>query len=226
MEFGTPQFWVAAMQIVVIDILLSGDNAVVIALACRSLPLEQRRWGIIWGVAGAIGVRVLLTFFAITLLDLPLLKVAGGILLVWIGVKLIRDEEEAEVEIPANDRLLAAIRTIILADVAMGVDNVIGVAGAAKGSLLLLLFGLALSIPLVVAGSQIIIRIIGRFPILILAGGGLLGFIAGDMIITDVVTRPWVDANARWLHWALPVAGVVLVVGLAKWLGRNQTQAT
>ena len=223
MEYGTPQFWVAAVEIIVINILLSGDNAVVIALACRDLPEKQRRWGIIWGAAGAIILRIILTFFAVALLAMPYLKIIGGILLLWIGVKLIADEEGGDHDVKASDRLMAAIRTIIIADLVMSIDNVIGVAAAAKGSVELLVFGLIVSIPLVIAGSQLIMKLIERFPFLILAGGGLLGFVAGEMIVTDTSILPWIDANAHWLHWVIPAAGVVFVVAVAKIMQRRRT---
>ena len=135
MEFGSPQFWISAVEIVVINILLSGDNAVVIALACRNLPFNQRRWGIIWGAVGAVVLRIILTFFAVRLLTLPYLNLIGGVLLLWIGVKLIADEDGDSHEVKAADRLMVAVRTIIVADLVMSLDNVIGVAGAAKGSI-------------------------------------------------------------------------------------------
>ena len=219
MEFGTPQFWLAGLEIIVINILLSGDNAVVIALACRNLPEKQRRWGIFWGAAGAIVLRIVLTIFAVSLLTLPWLKIIGAVLLLWIGVKLIADESgEGGHEIQATDQLFAAVRTVIIADLVMSLDNVIGVAAAAKGSLTLLIFGLVLSIPLVIVGSQLIMKAIERFPILIVAGGGLLGYVAGEMAVTDTAIADWINANAHWLHWGLPVAGIVLVVGVARLL--------
>lgn len=225
MDVGTAPFWLAALEIIVINVLLSGDNAVVIALACRNLPPAQRRWGIVWGAAGAIVLRIVLTFFAITLLKLPYLKIVGGVLLLWIGVKLIAEEDEGESagedSVRASDKLLAAVRTVIIADLVMSIDNVLGVAAAAKGSLLLLVFGLAVSIPLVIAGSQIIIRLVERVPLLILAGGGLLGFVAGEMLVEDVAIAPWINANAHVLHWIVPAGGIVLVVGVAKWMQRR-----
>ena len=223
MDFTTPQFWLAALEIIVINILLSGDNAVVIALACRNLPPKQRRWGVIWGAVGAIVLRIILTFFAVKLLQLPYLKLIGGVLLLWIGVKLIAEEEEEQEgkAVQASDKLLAAVRTVIIADLVMSIDNVLGVAAAAKGSLLLLVFGLVVSIPLVIAGSQIIMKLIERFPILILAGGGLLGFVAGEMFVEDVAVEPWIKANAHALVWVVPAAGVVIVIGIAKWLERR-----
>jgi YjbE family integral membrane protein len=228
MDIGTPQFWLAALEIVVINILLSGDNAVVIALACRNLPDHQRRWGVFWGAIGAIVLRIVLTFFAVSLLKLSWLKIAGGVLLVWIGIKLIAEEDgEGGSEVKASDRLLAAVRTVIIADVVMSIDNVLGVAAAAKGSLLLLVFGLVVSVPLVIGGAQLIMRLIERFPILIVAGGGLLGYVAGELIVEDSAIVDWVHAHASWLSWAAPTGGVVLVVGVAKWLqarrGRHAT---
>jgi YjbE family integral membrane protein len=231
LDFASTQFWLAALEIIVINVLLSGDNAVVIALACRNLPPKQRKWGVIWGAVGAIVLRIILTYFAVTLLELPYLKIIGGVLLLWIGVKLINEEEEddggeGEAKVAASDKLIAAVRTVIVADLVMSIDNVIGVAAAAKGSLVLLVFGLVVSIPLVIAGSQIIMRLIERFPILILAGGGLLGWVAGEMIVEDRALAPWIETNAHVLAWALPVAGVLLVVGVAKWMQARQAAGT
>ncbi|MFO1414438.1 MAG: TerC family protein [Burkholderiales bacterium] len=225
MDFGTTQFWLAALEIIVINVLLSGDNAVVIALACRNLPPAQRKWGVIWGAVGAIVLRIVLTYFAVTLLTLPYLKIVGGVLLLWIGVKLIAEEEDGgdgEEKVAASDKLMAAVRTVIVADLVMSIDNVLGVAAAAKGSLLLLVFGLVVSIPLVIAGSQIIMRLIERFPVLILAGGGLLGWVAGEMIVEDGALAPWIEGHAHVLQWAVPMAGVLLVVGVAKWMQSRQ----
>ena len=228
MEFGTPQFWLAGLEIIVINILLSGDNAVVIALACRNLPPGQRRWGIIWGAVGAILLRIVLTFFAVSLLKLSWLKIIGGVLLVWIGVKLIAEEGgEGGADIKASDRLWSAVRTVIIADVVMSIDNVLGVAAAAKGSLLLLVFGLVVSVPLVIGGAQLIMRLIERFPILIVAGGGLLGYVAGELIVEDSGIVDWVHAHAPWLSWGGPIAGIVLVVGVSRWLkSRHRGSAT
>jgi YjbE family integral membrane protein len=217
-EFGTPQFWVAALEIVVINILLSGDNAVVIALACRNLPRRQRRWGIVWGAFGAVVLRIVLTFFAVTLLRLPYLNIVGGVLLLWIGVKLIADDDGDGREVKPADRLMVAVRTIIVADLVMSLDNVIGVAGAAKGSTLLIVFGLIVSIPLVVVGAQVIMKLIERFPFLVVGGGGLLGYVAGEMMVEDTAVAPWINAHAHWMHWVVPVAGIAIVVGIARWL--------
>jgi len=219
-DLTTPEFWLAALQIIYINILLSGDNAVVIALACRELPPRQRRWGVIWGAAGAVVLRIVLTIFAVKLLALPWLKLVGGALLLWIGIKLIADEEGDDQGVAASDRLWSAVRTVIVADLVMSVDNVLGVAAAAKGSVPLLVFGLVVSIPLVVAGSQIILKLIERFPVIVLAGGGLLGWIAGQLLVEDAAVAPWIAAHARWLEWAAPVAGVVIVLGVAQWHSR------
>jgi YjbE family integral membrane protein len=219
MDFGTPQFWLAGLEIIVINILLSGDNAVVIALACRNLPPHQRRWGVFWGAVGAIVLRIILTFFAVSLLQLSFLKLIGGVLLLWIGIKLIAEEDSEEGhDVKASDKMFSAIRTVVIADLVMSIDNVLGVAAAAHGSLLLLIFGLALSVPLVIGGAQIIMRLIERFPILIVAGGGLLGFVAGELMIEDSAIVDWVHTHAAWLSWAAPIAGIALVVGPAKWM--------
>lgn len=239
MEFLTsPAFWVALGQIILIDILLGGDNAVVIALACRKLPPAQRTKGIIWGTAGAIILRVILIFFAMTLLALPMLKFVGALLLVWIGVKLIAPDEDGHGEIATSDKLLAAIKTIIVADLVMSVDNVIAIAGAAQNAgdhqLLLVVLGLLISIPIIVWGSQLVIKLMARFPIIITGGGMLLGWIAGGMLVTDPVF-----ANPDQWQWmvklpqnsvvkyAASVAGALLVLAIGKWLAaRHAGQAS
>ena len=218
MDFSSPGFWVAALQIIVINLLLSGDNAIVIALACRNLPPTQRKWGVILGAGAVVGLRIILTFFAIQLLTLPWLKVIGGILLVWIGVKLIADDSGGEHDVKASDKLLAAVWTITVADLVMSIDNVLGVAAAAKGSLFLLVFGLVVSVPIVIGGSQIIMKLIERFPLLVVAGGGLLGYVAAEMMITDPIVIDWVKAQGEWIQWAAPIAGILSVIGIAQWL--------
>lgn len=223
-EWATPQFAIAVVQIIMVNILLSGDNAVVIALACRNLSRRQRRHGIFWGVLGAIVLRVVLTFFAMSLLANPYLKIVGGGLLVWIGIKLIAEEDDAEHKVKASDRLLAAVWTIIIADLVMSLDNVMAVAAAAKGSVPLIVFGLIISVPIVVLGSQIIMRIIERFPVLVLAGGGLLGYIAGDMAIEDPAIAPWIAANISYATVFTPAAGFVLVVAVGAWLSRKRAR--
>jgi YjbE family integral membrane protein len=224
-EFVSPQFWVAALEIIVINILLSGDNAVVIALACRNLPKKQRTLGIFWGVIGAVVLRILLTFFAVQLLTLPYLQLVGAALLIWIGIKLVAEDEGDGAEVAASDRLISAVKTVIVADLVMSVDNVIGVAGAAKGSLSLLIFGLVVSIPLVVVGSQLIMKLIERFPWIVIAGGGLLGYIAGEIATADTAVKPWIDASAPSLHYIAPAVGVVVVVAVGVWMMRRNGSA-
>ena len=178
---SSPDFWIAVGQIIMIDILLGGDNAVVIALACRKLPPKQRTQGILWGTAGAIGLRVLLIFFALTLLKVPFLKLVGAVLLLWIGVKLLMPEDgEGHGDIQASDKLFAAVKTVIVADLVMSVDNVIAIAGAAESAggdhtMPLVIFGLLVSIPIIVWGSQLVIKLMDRYPWVITAGGMLLG---------------------------------------------------
>jgi YjbE family integral membrane protein len=218
MDFlSSPEFWVALSQIILINIVLSGDNAVVIALACRSLPPQQQKNAIIFGSVGAIVLRVVLTFFAVYLLTLPYLKLIGAALLLWIGVGLLKGEDEEE-EMEDNANLAAAIKTIIIADLVMSLDNVIGVAAAAKGNVPLLVFGLVISIPLIIFGSRIILKLMNRFPIIITLGAGLLGWVAGEMCLTDPAIQAWVEKH-HYLHNVLPAFGAALVVGLGKYLG-------
>jgi YjbE family integral membrane protein len=218
MEFSNPAFWIALMQIVAIDIVLGGDNAVVIGLACRRLPDHQRKMGILWGMVGAIGLRVILIFFAVTLLAVPYLKIVGAILLLWIGVKLLLPEDEEGHNIEAGTTLAAAIKTIIVADAVMSLDNVIAIAGAAGDSKFLVVFGLLLSIPIIMLGSQLVIRLMDRFPVVIVLGGALLGWIAGGMAVTDVVTKDWFAANLPAASWMGPAAGAIFVVVVGKML--------
>ncbi|HRP27102.1 MAG TPA: TerC family protein, partial [Burkholderiaceae bacterium] len=194
---STPEFWIAVGQIIMIDILLGGDNAVVIALACRKLPAEQRLRGILWGTAGAIVLRIVLIFFALQLLAIPFLKIVGALLLVWIGVKLLLPEhDDAHGNIEGSERLWGAVKTVIVADLVMSIDNVIAIAGAAEASghghgMVLVIFGVLVSIPIIVWGSQMVIKLMDRYPIVVTLGGMLLGWIAGTMVVTDpAVARP------------------------------------
>ncbi len=221
--FSAPQFWVDVFKIIMIDLLLSGDNAVVIALACRNLPPDQRRKGILFGVAGAIGLRVILTFFAVSLLSLPYLKLIGALLLLWIGIKLIQPEEEHDTSnIKADTRLLGAIKTIIIADFVMSLDNVLGVAAVAKGSVFLLVFGLLISIPLIAWSSQLVLKLIDRFPIIIYAGAALLGYVAGEMLVSETLLKPLIEAQHA-LHWLIPAICAIFVVIVGKWLALRKT---
>jgi YjbE family integral membrane protein len=236
-QFLTPEFWVAVGQIIMIDILLGGDNAVVIALACRKLPPAQRTQGIIWGTIGAIVLRVILIFFALTLLALPFLKIVGAILLVWIGVKLIAPDDEGGHEVAASDKLWAAVKTVIVADLVMSVDNVIAIAGAAQGAsdqheMPLVIFGLLVSIPIIVWGSQLVLKLMDRFPSIITIGGMLLGWIAGTMALTDpAVVNPdawtWMFKlpQTPTLKYALGIGGALLVLAIGKWLAARGRKA-
>lgn len=221
-----PEFWVAVGQIIMIDILLGGDNAVVIALACRQLPLQQRNMAIFWGTFGAIALRIVLLFFAVALLKIALLKIVGGLLLLWIGIKLLVPEHEnGKHEIKASSHMLGAIKTIIVADAVMSLDNVVAVAGAARDSMALIVFGVLISVPIIVWGSKLVLRLMDRYPVIITLGAALLGYIAGQMVAGDQVTQPWIDAQAPWLAYALPVAGALLVVAIGKWIARRRGSA-
>lgn len=222
METFSTDFWLALLQIIWVNILLSGDNAIVIALACRNLPEKQRKMGIFWGVLAAVILRVVLTIFAVKLLELPYLKFVGGILLIWIGIQLIGPQAEDGHEVNAKSKLFDAIKTILIADLAMSLDNVIAVAGAAKGEVLLLVIGLALSIPLVVWGSRIVMLMIDRFSWMIIIGGGLLGYLAGEMIDTDAGVGPLLHASLSFPEHYLPYICVVLVLVIGKWLSLRQ----
>jgi YjbE family integral membrane protein len=212
MEFGSPAFWIAVLQIIAIDIVLGGDNAVVIGMASRRLPAQQRSKAIFWGVFGAIALRVVLIFFALQLLQIPYLKIVGGALLLWIGVKLLMPQEDGGHKIDASTHLIGAIKTIVVADAVMSLDNVIAIAAAAKGSVGLVIFGLVVSVPIIVWGSKFVLVLMDRFPIVIVGGAALLGWIAGDMMANDVVVKDWVAANAAWLKYGAPVIGAALVV--------------
>jgi len=227
-EFGSPQFWIAVLQIIAIDILLGGDNAVVIALACRNLPEKQRKLGIFWGVFGAIALRVVITIFAVTLLAIPFLKIIGAILLMWIGLKLVMPQEgEGEHNIDASASLMGAIKTIIVADFVMSLDNVIAVAAAAKDSTALIVFGLVVSVPIIVWCSTFILKMMERYPVIIVLGGGLLGYIAGDMFVRDPVLKDWMDANLAWLrdYHVAGIIGAVLVIAVGKTLAVRAARA-
>ena len=222
----TAHFWFAVGQIILIDILLGGDNAVVIALACRRLPPKQRTKGILWGTFGAIALRVVLIFFALTLLSIPYLKLVGAILLLWIGVKLLLpDHGDAHGEIQASDKLLAAIKTIIVADFVMSLDNVIAIAGAAEAAggdhkMPLVIFGLLVSIPIIVWGSQLALKLMDRFPLIITLGGMLLGWIAGTMAVTDPALAAWFTPTDAAKYGA-SVAGALFVLAVGTLLTRR-----
>ena len=228
---SSPEFWIAVGQIIMIDILLGGDNAVVIALACRKLPPKQRTLGILWGTAGAIVLRVILIFFALQLLAIPFLKIIGALLLIWIGVKLLVPEhEDGHANIAGSDKLWGAVKTVIVADFVMSVDNVIAIAGAAEASgtghgMALVIFGVLVSIPIIVWGSQLVIKLMDRFPAIITLGGMLLGWIAGTMTVTDpALVNPDVLPQMPKLvasdamRYGAGIAGALLVLAIGRFL--------
>lgn len=223
MEITSTIFWISLAQIIGVNLVLSGDNAVVIALAARSLPPEQQKKAIFWGSGAAVVMRILLTIVAVEILRLPYLKLVGAVLLVWIGVNLLLPEgDEEEGGGHAGASMMGAIRTILIADLVMSIDNVIAVAAAAKDSLVLLIAGLAISIPLVIFGSTLLLKAMERFPIVIVVGAGLLGWVAGEMAITDPLVKEGVDAHAHWLHLAGPIAGALVVLGAGKLIALNR----
>ena len=223
----SPDFWIGLVKIVWINIILSGDNAVVIALAARTLPAHQQKQAVLWGSGAAVVLRIILTVVAAKLLALPYLQIVGGLLLLWIGVQLLseEDEDEGDTEEKKNSNLMAAIRTILIADLVMSLDNVIAVAAAAGGSMVLLILGLAISIPLVIFGATLMVKLMERFPIIVVAGAGLIGWVAGETIVSDTILVDHLAAN-RWLHYAAAAAGAAFVIGVGKYLqSRARTQA-
>lgn len=228
-ELATQAFWIGLLKIIGVNIILSGDNAVVIALAARSLPPQQQKQAVLWGAGAAVVMRIVLTIFAVALLALPWLKLIGSLLLFWIGIKLLVPEDDEE-EVQASDQLLAAIKTILIADLVMSLDNVIAVAAAAGGSYLLLILGLAISIPLVIFGATMLIKLMERFPVIITIGAGLIGWVAGEMLVADMALRGWFTsmgieykADHPYLGgWSLEVIagiiGILIVVAVGKWI--------
>jgi len=221
MDFGSGAYWAALGSIILANIVLSGDNAVVIAMAARSLPPKQQRKAIIWGSGAAIVMRIVLTLIAVEMLKWPYLKIVGALLLLYIGISLLREDEGNGEEHTQEGGMMAAVRTILIADLVMSLDNVLAVAAAAKGNTPLLIIGLAVSIPLIIFGSTLLLKVMERFPIIITLGAALLGFLAGEMLLTD----PAVTARFGELsHDVVNVAGaigaaIVVVVGL--WLQRR-----
>jgi YjbE family integral membrane protein len=208
-------FWIGLVTIIWINIILSGDNAVVIALAARSLPPNQQRQAVMLGSGAAVVLRIALTVVAAKLLALPYLQIVGGLLLLWIGVQLLADEDEGDGHAKEHGSMAAAVRTILIADLVMSLDNVIAVAAAAKGSMLLLVLGLAISIPLVIFGSTLMIKLMERFPVIVVLGAALIGWVGGETIVGDAVLAAYVQAN-HWLHYAGAVLGAVMVVVIGK----------
>lgn len=232
--------WFAVGQIILIDLLLGGDNAIVIALACRNLPPKMRTRGILFGTFGAIAIRVVLIAFAVALLQVSYLKIVGGVLLFWIGIKLLADDDEGHADIHGSDRLLSAVKTIVVADLVMSIDNVIAVASAAEhaggeNQMLLVVFGILVSIPIIIWGSTIVLKLMERFPVIVKLGAGLLGYLAGAMVVSDVAIAPWLAANlppmdlfipGTDLHFSVPgLAGAVAVVLIGSHRMKRQKSA-
>lgn len=226
-EFFQTLHWGAIFQIILIDILLGGDNAVIIALACRNLAPKQRMQGILWGTAGAIGLRVVLIAFALVLLEVPFLKVVGALLLLWIGVKLLIPEEDAHGNVTSSGSIWGAVKTILIADLVMSLDNVIAIAGAAQNThadhqLYYVIFGLIVSVPIIIWGSTLVLKLIDRFPLVVTFGAALLGWIAGGMLVTDVFVVDQFGEVSAAVKIAAEVIGALFVVGLGKWLASRR----
>lgn len=227
LEFFQTLSWAAVLQIILIDLLLGGDNAVVIALACRNLGKKQRMQGILWGTAGAIILRVVLIAFALTLLGIPFLKVVGGLLLLWIGVKLLLPEHDGHDKIKGGTSIAAAIKTIIIADFVMSLDNVIAIAGAAQNAdanhqIGLVIFGLLVSVPIIVWGSTLVLKLIDRYPLVVTLGAALLGWIAGGMIVTDVVIEQRFGVQPGMVKLGAEIVGALIVVLVGRWLASRK----
>ena len=234
-EVLSQAFWLGLAKIIGVNIILSGDNAVVIALAARSLPPKQQKLAILWGAGAAVILRIILTFFAVWLLGLPWLKIVGSLLLFWIGIKLLVPEEPGD-DVEASDNLITAIKTILIADLVMSLDNVIAVAAAAGGSFVLLVLGLAISIPLVIFGATLLVKAMERFPIIITLGAALIGMVAGEMIITDPVVVGWMTDHVAGfvlegekprlhginLELICGAIGAAIVVVWGLWLAKRQ----
>jgi YjbE family integral membrane protein len=233
-ELASQAFWLGLLKIIGVNVILSGDNAVVIALAARSLPARQQKAAIFWGSGAAVVMRIILTIFAVALLTLPWLKIVGSLLLFWIGVKLLVPEED-EADIDASDNLIAAIKTILIADLVMSMDNVIAVAAAAGGSMSLLILGLGISIPLVIFGSTLLLHLMERWPVIITIGGGLLGFVAGEMLVDDPALKGWLGgvgvvfneagkpfAGGISLEMVCGAIGAVIVVAAGTWIAKRK----
>ncbi|MDK6203569.1 TerC family protein [Oligella urethralis] len=220
-EFIQMIHWGAVFQIILIDILLGGDNAIIIALACRNLDKHQRIRGILWGTAGAIFLRVILIFFAMSLLLIPYLKIVGALLLLWIGIKLLIPHEEHH-EVKASASVWGAVRTILVADLVMSFDNVIAIAGAAQNTadhhqMFYVIFGLLVSVPIIIWGSSLVLKLIDRFPWVVVFGAALLGWIAGGLVVGDVATKNFFFAGKAApdiVKYSAELIGALLVVGI------------
>ena len=239
MEFGSSAFWVGLLQIIGIDIVLSGDNALVIALACRSLPPEQRKWGVLMGTGAAIVLRIAFAVAIVYVLEVPFLKFTGALLLVWIAAKLVMPTSGDGVSHAGADgashagtqqatSLWQAVKIVAIADAVMSLDNVLSVAAAAKGSVMLLTLGIAISIPLMVVGSAMMLWLLDRVPLLAVAGAGLLGWIAGELAVHDPIAGPWIATHIPWLPAVLPAIiciGVMAFGLLLRWKASRQPES-
>ena len=226
MEFlNSPDFWIGLVKIIWINIILSGDNAVVIALAARSLPPEQQKKAVMIGSGAAVVLRIVLTVVAAKLLELSFLQIIGGALLLWIGYQLLTGDEEGEGESKGKGGMMAAVRTILIADLVMSLDNVIAVAATAQGNMVLLILGLAISIPLVIFGSTLMIKLMERFPVIVTLGAALIGWVGGETIVNDNLLHDYAIAHP-WLHYVAAAAGAILVVAVGKFVkARNEAKA-
>ena len=226
MEYFNDTWVIAVLQIIAIDIVLGGDNAVIIALACRNLPKHQRRAGILWGTAGAIILRVILVFFATSLMEIPVLRLVGGILLILIGIKLLTEVETHDLDgkINQSSNLLTAIRTIIIADFVMSLDNALAITAAAKGDIGLVVFGLLLSVPIIIWGSALILRLMERFPIIITAGAGLLGWLGGGLMISDKILAEFTASSLPVTPTIAATVGTIFVIAVGRFLVKEKTE--
>ena len=225
MEFlHSADFWIGLIKIVWINIILSGDNAVVIALAARSLPPHQQRKAVFWGSGAAVVLRIVLTVVAAKLLELSFLQIIGGCLLLWIGLQLLSDDGDEEGESKSHGNLMAAVRTILIADLVMSLDNVIAVAAAAQGNTPLLILGLAISIPLVIFGSTLIIKLMERYPFIVVLGAALIGWVGGETIVSDTSLHDFALAHPA-LHYVAAALGATFVVGIGKFWPRTRRAA-
>ncbi len=218
-----PNTWTALFKIAVINVVLSGDNAVVIALACRSLAPKQQRNAFLVGTVGIVVLMTLLTSCAALLMSLPYIQLIGSALLLWIGVKLLRTEDE-ESDIGGTSSFWEAVKTIVIADIVMSMDNVLGMAGAANGHFGMLFVGLAITMPLILFGSAMLMKLMDRFPVVVTIGAGLLGYVAGEMAVSDLAVKGWVEVHAPALDYAAPIAGVLIVVMLGKVLANRKAR--
>jgi len=219
-----PETWTALFKIAVINVVLSGDNAVVIALACRSLPPRQQRNAFLVGTGGIVVLMTVLTAFAALLMTLPYIQIIGSVLLLWIGVKLLLPEDE-DGNVKDSNNFWEAVKTIVIADIVMSLDNVLGMAGAAKGHLGMLFIGLLITMPLILFGSAMLMRLMERFPFVVTVGSGLLGYVAGDMAVADLAVKDYVEAHVPMLDMIAPIVGALFVVIAGNMIARQRTRA-